>query len=47
MKYKDIVEEFERIENEKINDYSCLNFNGKDCSLFNSQNMISELERHL
>ena len=47
MKYKDIVEEFESIENEKISDYSCLNFNGKDFTLFNSQNMNSELERHL
>ena len=47
MKYKDIVEEFESIENEKISDYFCLNFNGKDFTLFNSQNMNSELERHL
>ena len=47
MKYKDIVEEFERNENEKISEYSCLNFNGKDFTLFGSLNLDSELERHL
>ena len=36
IKYKDIIEEFERIEDTKISDYSCLNYNGTKFTLINN-----------
>ena len=47
IKYKDIIEEFEGIENKKISTYYCLNFHGENLTLFNSPNMDRRLERNL
>ena len=47
IKYKDIIEEFEEIENKKISTYYCLNFHGENLTLFNSPNMDRRLERIL
>ena len=47
IKYKDLLEEIDRIEDYKISSYNCLNFHGKDLTLFNSQNMKKDLERIL
>ena len=47
IKYKDIIEEFEGIENKKISTYYCLNFHGENLTLFNSPNMDRRLERIL
>ena len=47
IKYKDIIEEFEGIENKKISTYYCLNFHGENLTLFSSPNMDRRLERNL
>ena len=51
VKYKDIIEEFERIEGDKISEYSCINYNGTKFTLINnpyiSNNRESSLEINL
>ena len=47
IKYKDIIEEFEKIEGDKITEYSCLNYNGTKFTLINNPYISNQNESSL
>ena len=47
IKYKNIVETFEKVEETKINEYSCLNFHNKEFTLINNPLISDEFGNHM
>ena len=47
LKYKDVIERFNLVENYKTNELFCLNFSGKEFTLYNNPNIKSGYERFL
>ena len=40
-KYKEVIEKFESLENEKLEDYYCVNYNGSDVILYSNPSTIN------
>ena len=47
IKYKDVIEKFESIEGDKIDEYFCLNFTGKEFTLYSNPNIRNMFEKYL
>ena len=47
IKYHDVIKKFEETEKQKMNDYKCINYNGRNLRLYSHPSMSREKEFYL